>query len=184
MAPPAIARKHQYCTNGRLEIRTIGTEDWHKPPAYEGYLDDGPCNVVRPLFSPGSISIFQQAAKPDVTDTSRLKSASYMWKATLNVAELQGKSHNMAIRKRTPLQKNRIERLEVCKAPRTGSALMVAEGVHTSDVYHEAEDTSEPTASGVALANLSDRWASGKQEVHLTVPLSAKVIFWVDLTTD
>ncbi len=167
MAPPAIVRKHQYCTNGRLEIRTIGTEDWHKPPAYEYYLADGPCNVVRPWFRPGSIQVFQQAAKPTFDSNGRLASASYMWMTTFNVADL----HDIRIKESAIGQSDsrlRIEILAVCKVPPTGSGLKIPAGTKVTDLYHKTEATSEPTATSIALANLSDRWASGEQEIHLT----------------
>ena len=181
MAPLSVVRKEQYSTNGHLEIRAVGTEEWYKPSAYEGFYRDGPSNIVRPSFKPGSISVFQQVAKPDYALGGHLNSASYMWKATFNVADLQ-EIHANRVKE---LQyghstanasfRIRIEILAVCKAPPTGSGLVVPKGVHTSNVYHKAEDASEPTASSIALANLSDRWASGEQEIKLSFTRTTRV---------
>ena len=62
----------------------------------------------------------------------------------------------------------RIEVMAVCKVPPTGQGLFVREGALVEHVWSNAKETSEPTASSSGLGKISDRWASGEQEIKLT----------------
>ena len=49
-----------------------------------------------------------------------------------------------------------------------GHPLVVKAGTNIELVFKVAADTSEPPASSVAIASLSDRWISGDQEIWLS----------------
>ena len=170
-------RKEQYSLNSHLEIRDIGTEQWFKPPSYEGSQDMSPTNVVRATFTPGSISFFQPAAKP-VYEKSRLVSALYMWKATFkfaNLYDIRVKETEYGRTEKNDNVRQRIEILAVSKISPTGCELLTPAGTEISQVFNSARDTSDSTASGTELAKLSDRWVSGAQEIKLAFTRTTQI---------
>ena len=107
-------------------------------------------------------------------DDRHLESALYMSKATFNTADL----HDIRVKEYEfgrPLDgtsedpgRIRIEVMAVCKVGPVGQGLFVREGTLREHIYNNAKETSEPTASCSGLANISERWASGEQEIKLT----------------
>ena len=166
-----FVRNRQYSQAGRLQIRTVGTEEWYALPDYEATGPKSKANVVRPTFRPGTISFLQQVQKP-AYEEQRLASDLYMSQATFNVAELYDirvKESKYGISNVNDNQYQiRIEILAVSKAPPVSQGLVAKAGLHVGEVFNKAEDTSESIASSVAIANLSDRWVSGDQEIMLS----------------
>ena len=77
MSESKVLRHQIYSSSGSLYIRTLGTEEWMKPPHFEGSENYSSNNVLRPTFTPGSISVIQQTKMYDIVD-DRLTSPLYM----------------------------------------------------------------------------------------------------------
>ena len=173
-APVRTIRKEQYTSKAHLEIRALGTEEWYVPPAYERWKTQTSSNLERTTFTPGVITVHQHAVNATYNVDRRLDGALYMWRAKFNVADLS----NIRVREYefgrpkdgSPDDSGRIrvELMAVCKVPPTGQGLFVREGTLREHVWSNAKETSEPTASSSGLAKISDRWASGEQEIKLT----------------
>lgn len=102
-----------------------------------------------------------------------------MWEATFKVAEL----YDIRLREVEFSQSNknnnsrtRIDMLAKCKTPPAGRGLVTAAGVHQQMAMQSYRETSDQIASGVALANLSERWTAGHQEIKLTCQRSTQTM--------
>ncbi len=160
-------RKELYSKNGVFQIRDAGTQEWHVPPHY--FLEPAvKTNVVRPTFNPGTISITQQALQPSFDANAFLNSDLYMYKITFSVTDL----YNIRVKERSfgsqEHPQSKIEITAVCKSAPLGHPLVVKAGTNIESVFKVAADTSDPPASSVAIASLSDRWVSGDQEIWLS----------------
>ena len=170
-------RTEQYTSVARLEIRALGTEEWYKPPAYEDWQADTHSNLTRATFTTGGISVLQRAVKPSYKSERRLESAVYMWQATFNTADL----HDIRVRETKfghSAENNFrvcVEMMAVSKVAPTGHGLFVDEGTLEEHVLNNAKETSESTASSSGLATISDRWASGEQEIKLTFTRTTQI---------
>lgn len=171
-------RKEQYSKNGFFQIRDEGTQDWHVPTHYETFTPTK-TNVVRPTFSPGTISITQQAVEPSFDASGILKSDLYMCKTTFLVTDL----YDIRVKERAfPVSdhpkahpQSRIEIHAVCKSPPVSHGLLATAGTSIDSVFKVAADTYESPASSVAIASLSDRWVSGDQEIFLSFTRSTAI---------
>lgn len=171
--PTPTVRREQYTSKAHLEIRALGTEEWYEPPAYDIWKSETSNNLIRATFTPGHISLLQQAVRPTYGDDRRLESALYMWNATFSTTDL----HDIRVKEyefgrpqdgtENP-GRLRIEMMAVCKVAPVGQGLFVRESTLIEHIYNNAKETSEPTASSSGLAKISERWASGEQEIKLT----------------
>lgn len=171
-----VVRKEQYSLKCYLYIRALGTEEWDLPIPYENYdAGKGPANIIRTTFTPGAISVYQCAAEPMYKNNKSLASALNMWKATFRVADL----HDIRVKEweipNDPDRRVKIEIRAVCKAPPMGRGMTTPAGVKMEKVMHLAEDRSDSEASSVGIANLSDRWATGEQEIRLIFARSRQI---------
>ena len=167
-------RKVQYTNKAHLELRALGTEEWFEPPAYERWKNLTSSNLERATFTPGVITVHQNAVMATYIDDRRLGGALYMWQATFNIEDLSnirvreyefGRPQGATADERGRI---RIEMMAVCKVPPTGQGLFVREGVLKEHIWSNIKETSEPTTSSSGLGKISDRWASGEQEIKLT----------------
>ena len=172
--PVRTVRKEQYTHKAHLEIRALGTEEWYAPPAYETWKTETSSNLERATFTRGAISVHQHAVKSSYGEDRRLEGALFMWQATFNVADLYdirvreyefGRPQNDDL---NDTGRIRVEMIAVCKVSPMGRGLFVREGTLREYVWNNAKETSEPTASSSGLAKISERWASGEQEIRLT----------------
>ena len=162
-------RKEQYTSKAHLEVRALGTEDWYVPPAYEGWDDQTSSNIMRATFTPGGISVLQQAVKP-IYNGDRLENALYMWQAKFDTADL----YDIRVRETEfghSAENNfriRVEMMAVSKVAPNGNGFFVRKDTLVHNVLNNVEETSESIASNSGLAKISDRWISGDQEIKLT----------------
>lgn len=159
----AGVRTEQVINKARLEIRAVGTKEFYLPPHWQGADPTGLCNVIRLTFKPGTISICQLLRNP-ASASPRLESDLYMWHATFNTADLR----DIRVKEQSQDTILSVELLAVCMAPLVGHGQVAKAGSEVKDIFKVAVDTSEPTASSIAIATLSDRWASGEQEIKLS----------------
>ena len=174
-APPTpMNYRTLYSNKAHLQVRAPGTEEWFPPGPYPGWRKDTTSNVARVVFSPDSILVYQHVGKPDYDGGRSLKSNLFMWLAKFSIADLrdirvketgfgqtQGDTSNQYPRMR-------VEIAATCRASPTGHGLFVGQGSFTDNVFKNAQETTEPTASNCGLAKISERWASGDQEIMLS----------------
>ena len=159
----AVVRTKHYIQKANLKIRAVGTDKFYLPPQRQGAEPSVSYNVGRLTFKPGAISVCQRLHN-GLSAFMRLESDLYLWNATFKIADLR----NIRVREDFYSDKTRVDLLAVCTAPPIGHGLVAKAGTDVREMYEVAVGTSEPTASRVAIANLSDRWASGDQEIQLT----------------
>ena len=166
----AIVRTEQYISKARLEIRAVGTEEFYLPPLWKGVQSTGFSNAIKLTLKPGTISICQRQNLDSAS--LHLESDLYMWHATFNIADLR----DIRVKEQSQGSSLSVELLAVCMAPPVGHGQVAKAGSKVYDMFRVAVDTSEPTASSIAIATLSDRWASGEQEIKLSFPLFPRAI--------
>ena len=160
-------------------MRTLGTEEWTRLP-YHSILDDGHLrNVLRPTFKPGMMSVIQQNENAAIIGNYLVRPL-YLWKSTFSFSEL----YNVRVKEYGIYQDlsqgsfiNRIELLAVCKAPPAGQLLETSAGCKGEMIYNNCVETSEPVPSKwtKAIAEFSDRWKNGHQEIRLTFSRSRQL---------
>ena len=144
------------------------------PSAYEWWKTQTSFNLERTTFTPGAITVHQHAVKATYNDDRRLEGVLYIWRTKFNVADLSDirvREYEFGSPKNGSQDDHgiiRIEVMSICKVPPTGHGLFVRQGTLVDHVCSNAKETSEPTASSSGLAKISDRWATGEQEIKLT----------------
>ena len=165
-----VRRVSQYSLNGSLFIRTVGAKDWEFPRHYDTNADySARPNVFKPTFTPGNITVIQQAEQPQYDSKSTLVGNLYMWKSIFSVADL----HDICVKEvQGDINANpkiRIEIRAICKSRPIGHGLVAQAGVRQDQLLFSAKETSDPIASSLELAKLPGRWDSGDQEIKLTL---------------
>lgn len=165
---------------GSLYVRTLGTQKWTWVPFASSLEWPYVRNVVRPTFQPGMMSVILQNENAAILD-GRLGRPLYLWKSTFSFQEL----NNVRV-KEVEIERylgrglliTRIELLAVCKAPPAGHLLETKVGVNEEMIYNDCIETSNPVPSGwrTDVAELSDRWRHGFQEIRLTFTRASKSV--------
>ena len=163
--PTERVHEEQYCSTGRLEIRAVGAKDWDAPE-YE-WTSSTNTNVLRPTFTPGELAVYQFTAEAVFGLRDRLQSDLYMWRTSFKLATF----HDIRVKESQlggQFPRIKIEMIAVCKTRPTGEGLLTSSGTERGKFYSDAQKTTEATARNCALANISERWNSGDQEVKLS----------------
>ena len=177
-----MKRSELYSNKAHLQIRALGTEEWYAPPSYPGWEEHTSSNLARTTFTSSSISVQQNAVRPTFDATRSLKSHLYYWHANFSVADLYDirvKETEFAAPKddnTNAVPKIRIEIVAVCRAAPTAHGMFVGKGSLLEKVLSNAKPTTEPTASSCGLAKISERWASGDQEIRLSFTRTTQTV--------
>ena len=167
-----------YSDYGTLYVRTLGTEEWTKLPQYLDPEFFDLHNVISPTFKPGMLSVIHQNERAAFVD-GRLEKPLYLWRSTFKFAELYNirvKEYLLGHSRLLGLVMTRVELLAVCKTPPAGELLETVASGEGELMYMDNVPTSTPVPSSwtTAVAEFSDRWKHGHQEIRLTFDRSIR----------
>lgn len=181
--------KHLFCTLssklGNLSITTLGTEEWTTLLGHRVLELNLEQNVLRPTFKRGMMSVIQQHEDAAVFEGHLIRPL-FLWKSTFSFRELYNvrvKEYGICKYPDMGLFINRIELLAVCKALPAGQLLEIRAGSDEEIVYANWVQTIKPVPIKTkrAVAEFSDRWKTGYQEIRLTFSRSKKTVgLWRD----